>query len=69
MTATEQDQWIGAVVELSQAGTPQMTASLDEFGAFYLDDIGLGATQITIQSLHGVIVHILNIDIASERIR
>lgn len=64
VTANERDQWIGAVVELSQAGAPRMTASLDEFGAFYLDDIGPGATPITIKSLHGVIVHILNIDIA-----
>ncbi|HKY55422.1 MAG TPA: hypothetical protein VJM08_13990 [Anaerolineales bacterium] len=64
VAAEEQDQWTGAAVELSQTGAPQMTASLDEFGAFRFDNIRPGATQLTIRSLHGIIVHILNIDIA-----
>ena len=63
VAAEEQDQWTGAVVEMRQAEAPEMTASLDEFGAFRFDDVSQGATQVTIRSLHGIIVHILNIDI------
>jgi hypothetical protein len=59
----DQDHWTSALVELQQASGPQLTASLDDLGAFRFDDIRPGATQITIKSLHGIIVHILNVDI------
>lgn len=64
VAADEQDQWTGAVVELSQADSTEKMASLDEFGAFRFDDIHPGATQLSIRSLHGIIVHIMNIEIS-----
>jgi hypothetical protein len=64
LAADDQDQWTGAKVELRQVGKLELTASLDDLGAFRFNDVSLGVGQITIKSLHGIIVHILNIDIA-----
>jgi hypothetical protein len=64
VAADDQDQWTGAKVELRQVDKLELTASLDDLGAFRFNDVSLGVSQIAIKSLHGIIVHILNIDIA-----
>ena len=64
VAAEDQDNWIGAAVELQQADAPQLTASLDDLGVFSFEAIRPGSIQITITSLHGAIVQVPNIDVA-----
>ena len=64
LAANDQEQWTGAEVALQQRDSSQLTTSLDDLGAFRLDPVLPGASQITIRSSHGIAVHIPNIDIA-----
>ena len=64
VAADEQDQWTGATVELHQQDAPEMMSTLDDLGTFHFGRVQPGAAQITINSLHGIIVHIMNIDIS-----
>jgi hypothetical protein len=63
LAADDQDQWTGARLELQRADLPQLTASLDDLGAFRFEDVHPGAIQITIRSLYGIQVQIPNINI------
>jgi len=63
VAADNQDQWIEAVVQLQQADIPELTASLDDLGAFGFEGVRLGSIQLTITSTHGIEVLIPNIDI------
>lgn len=64
VAADEQDQWTGASVELRQTDSSQMTSIFDDLGTFHFDRVQPGAAQMTISSLHGITVHIMNIDIS-----
>jgi hypothetical protein len=64
VAAEEQDQWTGANVELRQTDSSEMTSLLDDLGSFHFDRVQPGAAQITLKSTHGIIVHIMNIDIS-----
>jgi hypothetical protein len=64
VAADDQDQWTGAVVRLQQAGTPVLTASLDDLGAFAFEAVPPGSIDLKIASPNGVEVQIPNIDIA-----
>jgi hypothetical protein len=64
LAADDQDQWTGAKVELQQADSSQLTASMDDLGAFRFEGVYPGAIQITIKSLYDIHVQIPNIDIA-----
>ncbi len=64
VAADEQDRWTGATVELHQTGSPELRSTLDDLGTFHFDRVQPGAAQIMLNSLHGIIVHIMNIDIS-----
>jgi hypothetical protein len=64
MAADDQDQWTAAKVELQQADSSQLTASMDDLGAFRFEEVLPGAIQITIKSLSGIHIQIPNIDIS-----
>lgn len=64
VAADDQDQWTGAVVRMSQADMPDLTASLDDLGSFGFEDIRPGTIHLRITSHNGIEVQILNIDIA-----
>lgn len=64
VAADDQDQWTGAKVELLQVGSPQLTASLDDLGAFRFMEVSPGSIQFTITSPNGIEVQIPNFDIA-----
>ena len=64
VAADDQDGWTGAVVELRQADTSPISASLDDLGAFRFEEAHLGSTEITITSSSGIIVQTPNFDIA-----
>jgi hypothetical protein len=64
LAADDQDQWTGAKVELQQADSSQLTASMDDLGAFRFEEVRPGAIQITIRSLYGIHVQIPSIDVA-----
>ena len=64
LAADEQDQWTGATVELRQQDASEMMSTLDDLGTFNFDRVQPGAAQMTINSVHGIIVHIMNIDIS-----
>src|SRR5215213_8889261 len=61
LAADDQDQWTGARVELQRADLSQLTASLDDLGAFRFDDVRSETIRITIQSLYGIQVQIPNV--------
>lgn len=64
VAADDQDQWTGAKVELQQADSPQMTASLDDLGSFRFEEVRPGSIQITITSLDGVVIQTPKFDLA-----
>ncbi|MBI3243094.1 MAG: hypothetical protein HYZ49_12445 [Chloroflexi bacterium] len=64
IAAEDQDQWTGAVVELSQGGALQMTTTVDDLGAFHCAGILPASTEIKIISSDGITVQIPTIDIA-----
>lgn len=64
IAADDQDQWTGAKVELQQADSSQLTASMDDLGAFRFEAVRSGIIQISIKSLYGIHIQIPNIDIA-----
>ena len=64
VAADDQDQWTGAVVRVHQTDRPDLTASLDDLGAFVFEDIHPGSVDLKITSQNGIEVQILNIDIA-----
>jgi len=63
LAADDQDQWTGAKVELQQADTPQLTASLDDLGAFRFEAVRTGSIKFTITSLNGVVIQSPDIEI------
>jgi hypothetical protein len=64
VAADDQDLWTGALVELSQAGTLQLTTTVDDLGAFHCAGIPPGSTEIKITSPGGIIVQIPTINIS-----
>lgn len=64
MAADEQDQWTGAVVRVQQTDMPDLTASLDDLGAFVFEEVRPGSMDLKITSLNGIEVQILNIELA-----
>jgi hypothetical protein len=63
VAADDQDQWTGAVVKMSQADMPDLTASLDDLGSFGFEGVHPGTIHLRITSHNGIEVQILNIDI------
>lgn len=63
LAADDQDDWTGARVELQQAGSLQLTASLDDLGAFRFEAVHTGSIQFTITSLNGVVIQSPDIEI------
>lgn len=63
VAADDQDPWTGAKVELEQADSSRLTASMDDLGAFHFEDVSPGVIQITIKSLYSLQVQIPNIEI------
>jgi len=63
VAVTDQDGWTGARVQLQQSDRPQLTASLDDLGAFRFEE-AQGLAQITITSPSGIMIEIPNFDIA-----
>ena len=58
IAAEEQDLWTGAVVTLTQEGSPRQTASVSDLGAFHFSAIQPGETHMTITSLHDVLIKV-----------
>src|SRR4029453_18888883 len=48
LAADDQDGWTGAKVELQQVDSPQVTASLDDLGAFRFEAVRPGSIKFTI---------------------
>ncbi|MCI0552594.1 MAG: hypothetical protein L0287_16710 [Anaerolineae bacterium] len=65
VAADDQDQWTGAKVELKQAESPQLTASLDDLGAFRFGAVRPGSIQFTVTSLSGVVIQSPDIEITA----
>ncbi len=63
VAADDQDRWTGAVVELRQAGTLQMTATVDDLGAFRCEAVSPGPTEILITPSSGNAVLVPNVEI------
>ena len=63
VAADDPDRWTGASVELRQAGTLQMTATVDDLGAFRCEAFPAGPTEILITPLSGDAVLIPNVEI------
>lgn len=63
MAADDQDQWTGALVKLQQADTQELTAALDDLGAFSFEGVRPGSIQLEITSSDSVEVQIPNINI------
>jgi hypothetical protein len=63
LAADNQDEWTGAQVELQQADSPQLTASLDDLGAFRFEEVRTGSIQFTITSPGGVVIQSPDIEI------
>jgi hypothetical protein len=63
VAADDQDQWTGAMVELRQADAPQLTASLDDLGAFRFEAVRAGVSRFTITSTDGVTIETLDLDL------
>ncbi len=64
VAADDQDHWTGASVELRQGGARQMTATIDDLGAFRCEGLPPGPTEILISPSSGIPVLIPNINIA-----
>ena len=64
IAADDQDHWTGALVELRQSGALQMTAVVDDLGAFRCEGLPPGSTEILITPSSGSAVLIPNINIA-----
>jgi hypothetical protein len=65
LAADDQDEWTGARVELQQAGSTQLTASMDDLGAFRFESVRAGSIQFTITSLSGVVIQSPDIEIST----
>lgn len=65
LAADDQDEWTGAKVELQQAVSPQVSASLDDLGAFRFEEVQTGSIRFTITSLSGVVIQSPNIEITA----
>jgi anti-sigma factor RsiW len=63
VAADEQDQWTGAVVQMLRDDMLELTAVLDDLGAFGFEEVRPGPIQLKITSTNGIEVQIPNIDI------
>ncbi len=63
VAADDQDRWTGAAIELRQSGSQQMTAIVDDLGAFRCEELPPGPTEILITPFSGNGVLIPNINI------
>lgn len=50
VAADDQDQWTGALIELDHGGELEFSATVDDLGAFYLEDIIPGSKELRITS-------------------
>jgi len=64
VAADDQDSWTNAVVEFRQASAPPITASLDDLGAFRIEEARTGSTEITITSPFGIIIQTPKFELA-----
>ena len=64
VAAEDQDQWTGAIVRLQQAEMQELTADVDDLGAFSFHSLPARSIQLEITSSSGVKVQIPKIDIA-----
>ena len=64
VAADDQDQWTGAKVRLQQVEMPDLTADVDDLGAFNFHSLAPRSIQLELTSSGGVKVQIPNINIA-----
>jgi hypothetical protein len=53
LVADDQDSWVGALVELRQAGTLQVTAAIDDLGTFGIAAVSPRPTELRIARADG----------------
>jgi hypothetical protein len=63
VAADDQDEWTGAKVELLQTDSPQLTAFMDDLGAFRFEAVHTGSVTFTITSPGGVVIQSPDIEI------
>jgi len=63
VAAEDQDAWTGAMVTIQQVNAAQLTASLDDLGAFRFEAVHPGLSRLTITSLSDVVIQSPDIDI------
>ncbi len=64
VAADDQAQWMGAEVELRQSGALQMTATVDDLGAFRCEGVLPGPTELRLIPKSGSVVVVSNIEIS-----
>lgn len=64
VAADDQDHWTGALVELRQADVLQMTATVDDLGAFRCEEVLPGPTELRITPRSGSPVVVSNIEVS-----
>ncbi|HET9589668.1 MAG TPA: hypothetical protein VFO91_12855 [Anaerolineales bacterium] len=64
VAADDQDQWTGAIIKMLQVDRSELTASLDDLGAFDFPEVRPGSLELRITSPYGIEVRIPNVDIA-----
>jgi hypothetical protein len=63
VAADDQDSWTGAKVGIRQDDSSQLTASVDDLGAFRFEAVPPTSIQITITSLHSIEIQTQQIDL------
>jgi hypothetical protein len=59
-----EERWVGALVEIRQAGALVASTTVDDLGSFYLDKLPPGAVQLRLLPRGGQIVLLPEIDLA-----
>ena len=65
LAADDQDEWTGAKVELMQTDSPQLTASMDDLGAFRFEAVLPVTTRLMITSTNGIAIETPEFDLAT----
>ncbi len=64
VAADDQAQWVDAEVELRRSGALQMTATVDDLGAFRCEGVLPGPTELRLRPKSGSVVVVSNIEIS-----
>lgn len=65
LAADDQDEWTGAKVELQQTDSPQLTASVDDLGAFRFEAVPQVTTRLIITSTNGIAIETPEFDLTT----